>query len=83
MILDIMSRDWREKYKNVMTGKEIIMYLLHFDLDTEVTFLDDNGYVHSVTDDSRETYLGKGKYDKTPKEIRLRTTGFKRKLDNK
>ena len=64
-----------------MTGKEIITYLLNFDLDTEVTFLDDNGYVHGITDDSRETYLGNGGYNKTPKEIRLQSTGFKRKLE--
>ena len=78
-----MARDWREKYINAMTGKEIIHYLMHFDLDTEVVFVDKDGFVHSLTTDDRETYLGNGKYNKTPKDIKLQSAIIKYRMDKK
>ena len=64
-----------------MKKSELMHYLMHFDNDTEVVFLDDSGYIHGITDDSRDTYLGNSNWDKAPKHIRLQSTGIKHKLE--
>ena len=65
-----------------MTAKEIITYLLNFDLDTEVVFLDSNAFVHSLTVDSRETYHGNNGYNKTPIDIKLQSAIIKYQIGN-
>ena len=62
-----------------MTGREIIHYISHFDLDTPVRFLDDEGFLHDVTDYSNENYLGNGKYNEHPESIVFQTIGKKKK----
>ena len=57
-----------------MTGREIISYISHFDLDSEVLFRDNNGQYHHVTDYSKEAYLGNGQYDTKKKQIIFQTT---------
>ena len=61
-----------------MTGREIIHYISHFDLDTPVRFLDDEGFLHDVTDYSNENYLGNGKYNEHPEAIVFQTVGKKK-----
>ncbi len=62
-----------------MTGREVIHYILNFDLDTPVRFLDDDGFLHDVTDYSNENYLGNSKYNEHPKSIVFQTIGKKEK----
>ena len=62
-----------------MTGRDIIQYISHFDLDTPIQFLDDEGYLHDVTDYSDDNYLGNGKYNERPKSIVFQTVGKKYK----
>lgn len=61
-----------------MTARDVIQYLLHFDLDTPVAFLDSDGYLHDVTDYSNENYLGNGKYNERPDSIVFQSVGRKR-----
>lgn len=75
-----MARDWRENMTSNMTGREIIHYISHFDLDTPVQFLDDEGYLHDVTDYSNDNYLGNGKYNEHPKSIVFQTVGKEKML---
>ena len=46
---------------NNMTAKELIHYLLNFDMNSEVTFIDENNVENHITSCSRD-YLGMGKF---------------------
>ena len=54
-----------------MRVKELIVYLLHFDMDAEVLFNDGTGKLHSVTNDDKDIYLGNGEYDRAAKKVKL------------
>ena len=44
-----------------MTAKELIHYLLNFDMNSEVTFIDENNVENHITSCSRD-WLGMGKF---------------------
>ena len=44
-----------------MTVKELITYLLNFNMGAEIIFVDKDGIENHVTNNSRD-YLGEGKY---------------------
>lgn len=75
-----MARDWREKQNSDMTAREVINYLSHFDLDTPVVFLTNDGYLHNITDYSNENYLGNGKYNEHPESIIFQSVGKEKML---
>ena len=53
-----------------MTLRELIIYSMHFDLDTKIVFKDNNdNTIHDITTDDKETYLGNGMYNKTPNYV--------------
>lgn len=54
-----------------MTNKELIVYLLHFDMDAEVLFNDGTGKLHQITNDDKDLYLCNGEYDRAAKKVKL------------
>ena len=58
-----------------MTLREFITYAMHFNLDAELVFVDNNKNIHHVTNDT-SAYLGNGTYDTATKYLKLVSAGI-------
>lgn len=54
-----------------MSVREVITYLLNFDMSSKVVFVDKDGSINEITDDNKSNYLGNGKYNHDTKEVRF------------